>query len=123
MAKSAYARLLLSGVTETGEVLYWYCDFEGEWICNLNTGERLITLPHNSQVAFSENGKYIAYAICDKEKAYLNVYSYEKRDVVDKMEFQNNGWSLVGATLEFRGDDKYLMFQFSNATYLLEIEV
>ena len=122
-AKSPYAHLNLIGITEEQEVLYWYDDFEGEWIYNLNTGERLITLPHNSQVAFSENGKYFAYATCDKEKTYLNVYSYGKRKVVDKLEFQNSGRSLVGATLEFRGNDKYLMFQFDNATYLLEMEV
>ena len=120
LAKFSYAQANKIGISEKQEILLFYTLNENI-VCNLNTNEELVKLTWDSDVSFSENGKYIAYIEWGKTKVDIKIYSIEKQKVIDEYMIEHHGYDLV-RQLGFRGDDQYLVFRLHETMYMMEFE-
>lgn len=120
LAKSSYAHLHKIGRTENGETLIFYNDLNGNIIHNLTRKEDMLVLSHDSYVAFSKNGKCIAYAEADKTKLRFHIYSMMSRKVVDEFEIEHSGLGLV-RNFRFQNEDQHLTFQEDEIVYIIDL--
>ena len=120
LTQSSFAHVEKIGISEKQEILLFYT-LDKNRIFNLNTDEEVMKLALDSEVAFSENGKYIACMEYGKTKSCVTIYSNENQKLLDEYVIEHDGYKHV-RKFGFRGGDKYLVFRMDDTMYIMKIE-